>query len=168
MKTTIENVFRVSPELFWTRLFFDDAYNDGLYRALKFESYEVLELERLDDGRVRRKLRAAPPLNGPAIVRERLKSRVFYTEEGTYDPARSVWEFQNHTSVAAGTTQIRGVIRVEPHEQGLRHVVDLDLNVSAFGLGGLIERAIEKNTRESYRVTTEYTNAFAEQHGLTK
>jgi hypothetical protein len=168
VKSTIENVFRVAPELFWSRLFFDGEYNDGLYRALKFESYEVLELSKFDDGRVWRKLRAAPPLNGPAIVRERLKSRVYYTEEGTYDPARGVWEFENRTSVAAGTTQIRGTIRVEPHPEGLKHVVDLDLNVSAFGLGGVIERAIEKNTRESYRVTTEYTNAFAEQHGLTK
>jgi hypothetical protein len=38
--------------------------------------------------------------------------------------------------------------------------------VSALGLGTLVERAIEKNTRESYRTTTRYTNQFAEAHGL--
>jgi hypothetical protein len=166
MKTTIESVFRVRPELFWDRLFFDAEYNAGLYRALGFESYEVLSLERKADGRVVRRLKAEPPLSGPALLKKQLRGRIYYTEEGSYDPGRSVWEFVNHSSVAAGSTQVSGTIRVEPHREGLRHLVELDVRVSALGLGSMIERAIEKSTRESYRVTTAYTNEFAAQHGL--
>ena len=158
-------MFRVRPEIFWTHLFFADDYNEGLYRELRFESYRVLSLERLADGRVRRTLRAAPPLSGPELVRRTLKERIFYDEEGVYDPARGTWEFVNRSSVAAGTTQIAGTIRVEPHPEGLRHIVDLDLRVSALGLGVVIERAIEKSTRESYAITTAYTNAYAERRG---
>jgi hypothetical protein len=167
VKVTIENVLRVRPEIFWTRLFFALDYNEGLYRELRFESYELLELEQLDHGRIRRVLRAAPPLSGPQLLRQRLKEHVFYTEEGVYDPARGLWEFENRSSVSLGRTHITGSIRAEPHSEGLRHIVDLDLRVSAFGLGSTIERAIEKSTRESYRVTTAYTNAFAAQRGLS-
>lgn len=167
VKSRIENVFHVRPELFWTRLFFATDYNEGLYRELRFETYEVLSLETLPDGRIKRVLRAAPPLNAPGLLRRKLSERVFYTEEGTYEPARGVWEFVNHSSVAAGSTEVAGSIRVEPHAEGLKHIVELDVNVSALGLGSLIERAIEKNTRESYRVATAYTNDFARQHGLS-
>lgn len=166
MKASIENLLRVRPETFWTRLFFAPDYNEGLYRALRFESYEVLTLETLADGRVRRVLRAEPPLSGPDALKRRLKGRIYYTEDGTYDPARGVWEFVNQSSVSAGSTEIAGSIRVHAHPQGLRHVVELDVRVSAFGLGSLVERAIEKGTRESYRVTTDYTNAFAAERGL--
>ncbi|MDB4976569.1 MAG: hypothetical protein JWN48_4910 [Myxococcaceae bacterium] len=166
MHTTIESFFRVRPEHFWQRMFFDAEYNAGLYRALGFESYEVLEQEHLPDGRVRRSLKAEPPLSGPELLKRQLRGRIFYTEEGTYDPARGVWEFVNHSSVAAGSTHVSGTIRVEPDAQGLKHLVELEVRVSALGLGSMIERAIEKSTRESYRLTTDYTNAFAERHGL--
>jgi hypothetical protein len=167
VKTTIENVVHVSPSVFWERLFFDDAYNEGLYRALSFRSYEVLNLTRLPDGRIERSLRAEPPINGPELLKRGLRGRIYYTEQGTYDPARSEWTFVNQSSVAAGTTKVRGLIRVQPHPEGLRHVVELEVNVSALGLGSLVERAIEKNTRESYRVATSYTNEFARTLGLS-
>ncbi|MET0341994.1 MAG: DUF2505 family protein [Polyangiales bacterium] len=165
MQTTIENLLRVRPETFW-RLFFDTAYNDGLYQELGFQGYEVLALEREPDGSVRRSLRAAPPLSGPAMLQRALKGVVYYTEEGRYDASRDVWEFVNRTSVAAGTTRVSGSIRVAPHPEGVTHIVVLDVEVSALGLGGMIERAIEKSTRESYRVATAYTNAFAARSGL--
>ena len=166
MKAIIESIFRVRPEVFWQRLFFDADYNAGLYRELGFESYEVQSLERLPDGKVRRRLKAEPPLSGPELLRKQLRGRIYYTEEGTYDPDRGVWEFVNHSSVKAGTTSVSGTIRALPHASGMQHVVELDVSVSALGLGGMIERAIEKNTRDSYRVTTAYTNRFAEERGL--
>jgi hypothetical protein len=166
VKATIESVFRVRPDVFWQRLFFDADYNAGLYRALGFESYEVLGLRRHEDGRIERSLRAEPPLSGPDMLKRQLRGRIYYVEEGSYDPARGVWEFVNRTSVAAGSTHVAGVITVAPHAEGLSHVVELDVRVSALGLGSLVERAIEKSTRESYRTTTRYTNEYAAQHGL--
>ena len=167
MQTTIENVVRVRLDVFWQQLFFDAEYNDGLYRELGFPRYEVLSLERKPSGVVHRVLRAEPPISGPALLQKRLQGRIYYTEEGHYDPARGVWEFVNQTSVAAGTTKVSGSIVAEPHPEGLRHLVMLDVRVSALGLGGLVERAIEKSTRESYRVATAYTNAFAAARGLS-
>jgi hypothetical protein len=77
-----------------------------------------------------------------------------------------VWEFANESSVKAGDTRVAGVIRALPHARGMRHLVELDISVSALGLGSMIERQIEKSTRESYLLTTTYTNAYAAEHGL--
>lgn len=166
MKATIENVLHVRPEVFWERLFFDADYNQGLYRELGFESYELLSLTREPGGVVRRSLRAEPPLSGPDLLKRSIRGRIYYVEEGSYDPARGSWEFENHTSVAAGTTKVRGRIRAEPHPEGMRHLIELEIEVRALGLGSLVERAIEKSTRESYRLTTAYTNRYAAEHGL--
>ena len=165
MQFTIENVLAVRPDVFW-QLFFDPAYNEGLYRELRFDSYEVLALDRAADGTIRRKLRAVPPLSGPEILKRQLRGMVYYIEEGTYDPVRDVWEFENHTSVKAGTTRVTGSIRLEPIPEGTRQIVALDVRVSALGLGSLVERQIEKGTRESYRVASAYANAYAASHGL--
>ena len=161
MEVRITNLFRVSPEVFWQKLFFDDAYNRGLYQALGFAQCEIQRLETEQDGCVRRVLRAVPPIKAPEVLRKRLEGRLYYLEDGRYDPRSQLWTFKSVPSVAADSTKISGVIRAEPDPAGMRHVVDLSLQVSAFGLGSLIERVIEKNTRESYRLTAEYTNAFA-------
>lgn len=167
MQTRIESLFHVAPDVFWTRMFFDEAYNAGLYRALGFESYQVLSLEKHADGRVERKLRAEPPLSGPELLRKALRGRIYYVEHGTYDPALGVWSFANESSVKAGDTRVSGTIRALPHPQGMRHQVELDIRVSALGLGALIEKQIEKSTRESYLVTTTYTNAYAAERELS-
>ncbi|MFT3926026.1 MAG: DUF2505 family protein [Myxococcales bacterium] len=167
MHTRIENVLQVTPEVFWKHLFFDADFNRDLYRELGFEAYEVQALETLPDGRVRRVLRAEPPLNAPSMIKSRLKGRVFYTEEGIYDPVRGVWEFANESSVASDSTRVSGSIRAEPHPEGMLHVVELDIEVKAFGLGAVVERVIEKNTRDSYRVSTEFVNRYARERGLS-
>ncbi len=166
MQTKIESIFHVAPDVFWARLFFDADYNAGLYKALGFESYEVQSLQTHADGRIERRLRAEPPLSGPEIVRKALRGRIYYVESGSYHPARGVWDFANESSVKAGDTRVAGTIRALPHPDGMLHQVELDIQVSALGLGSLIERQIEKSTRESYVVTTTYTNAYVAEHGL--
>jgi Protein of unknown function (DUF2505) len=160
MDVRIITVFQVSPELFWQRLFFDREYNRGLYRALGFVQYDVEHLETSADGRIRRVLKAVPPIKAPEIVRRKLEGRLYYREDGTYDPRSGLWTFQIVPSLAAESAKISGVIRTEPDAAGMHHVCDLSARVSAFGLGGLIERAIEKNTRDSYRLTAQYTSDF--------
>jgi hypothetical protein len=167
MEVRITNLFRVTPEVFWQRLFFDAEYNRGLYQALGFARCEVQSVETDQHGCVRRVLRAVPPIKAPELVRKRLEGRLYYLEDGSYDPRSGAWTFESVPSVAAESTKISGVIRAEPAAGGMHHVVDLSLQVSAFGLGSLIERVIEKNTRESYRLTAEYTNTFVSSPGFT-
>jgi hypothetical protein len=160
MEVRIVNLLRVSPETFWQRLFFDRDYNTGLYQALGFAHCDVESLETSAEGRVRRVIKAVPPLKAPELVRRKLEGRLYYREDGTYDPRTGLWTFKIVPSVGSESTKISGVIRAEPEAAGMRQIVELSTHVSAFGVGGVIERVIEKNTRESYRLTAQYTNDY--------
>lgn len=165
MRVRIETPLQVTPETFWSRLFFDDDYNRGLYEALGFQAFEVLKLERRADGRIRRLVRAEPPVKAPDFLKRKLAQRLSYLDDGEFDPSTQTWTFSNESNVAKDVTQIGGTIRAEPCPGGALMVVELDLNVRAFGFGGLAERVIEKNARDSYRVTAGYLHAFAGPRG---
>jgi hypothetical protein len=166
MKVRIETPLQVTPETFWTSLFFDEDYNRGLYQALGFQAFEVLELERHADGRIRRLVRAEPPVKAPDFLKRKLAQRLSYLDDGQFDPRTQTWTFTNESNVAKGSTQIGGTIRAEPSPTGSLMIVELELNVSAFGLGGIAERVIEKNARESYRTTADFLHDYAQKRGL--
>lgn len=166
MRFQIETILRVTPDVFWGRLFFDRDYLDGLYRALGFESYEIRSLETDAHGKVERQLRAVPQFHAPAIVQRKLAGRLFYDEHGTFDPGLGVWTFRTIPSVASEHAHIVGKIHLAAHPRGLRHMFELEARVSAFGLGALIERAVEKNTRDSFRKTAEFTDEYAARQGF--
>lgn len=166
MKLQIVSHFSVSPTVFWRDLFFDADYNRGLYEALGFPHCEVQRLDKEADGTVHRRLRVVPTIKAPAIIRRKLEDRFFYIEEGTLEPGTQLWRFRTIPSMLPESVNISGVIRTQPHERGMEHVLDLTAVVTAFGLGTLFERAVESNTRESYQRTVEFTDAYARRHGL--
>jgi Protein of unknown function (DUF2505) len=162
----VVNILRVTPQVYWQKLFFDGEYHQALYDRLAFPSCKVELLETDAQGRTRRVLRAVPPLHAPEFIQRQLAGKLFYIEDGTYDPATGLWTFKNEVSVAAESVKISGVIHTEPCPEGLRHVLNLEAKVNVFGLGSLFEHLIEKNTRDSYAVMREFTNQFAAQKGL--
>jgi hypothetical protein len=166
VRAQIVNVIHVTPQVYWQQLFFNAEYHRALYATLSFPSCEVQKLETDAQGRTRRILRAVPPLNAPEFIQKQLAGKLFYIEDGTYDPASGLWQFKNEVSVASESVKISGVIRTEPIAEGLRHVLDLEAKVNVFGLGSLFERLIEKNTRDSYNVMRDFTDRFAAQKGL--
>jgi hypothetical protein len=166
MRMRLDMILYVTPETFWQRLFFDAEYLDGLYHALGFSGFALQSMETDAEGRVQRTLRVVPQFHAPAIVRRKLEGKLYYVEEGVYEPEQSRWSFRTLPSVAADHARITGTIRAEPHPEGLRHVFELEAQVTAFGLGPLIERAVEKNTRDSMHKTGEFTNAYAARVGL--
>ncbi len=166
MKSSIVNHLRVSPETFWEKLFFDEAYNRGLYETLRFASYEVTSLEHLPGGVIRRTLRAEPPLDVPEFLKRRLQGHIYYTEDGHYDPVTATWSFRNVPSVAPDQVYVGGTIRLRPHALGAEHVCELEARVSAFGFGSVIAKLIDQNTRASYLLTVAYTNRYAAERGL--
>jgi hypothetical protein len=166
VEVQIVNTLRVSPAIYWGQLFFDPEYLRDLYVALAFAQCEVQQLSVDAQGRTRRVLRAVPPFSAPDFIRKKLEGRLYYVEDGTYDPGSGRWSFSTAVSVAADKVDIRGVIHTEAVPEGLRHVLNLTARVSAFGVGSLLERLIEKNTRDSYTVMSDFTNRFAARRGV--
>ena len=166
MRAQIVNIIHVSPEVYWQKLFFDEDYHRALYAELSFPSCRVERLETDAQGRTRRVLRAVPPIHAPDFVRKQLEGKLYYVEDGTYDPATGLWQFSNRVSVAGDSVKIKGVIRTEALPQGLRHVLDLEAKVEVFAVGSMFEHLIEKNTRDSYTVMRDFTNRYAREKGL--
>jgi hypothetical protein len=166
VRAQIVNIIQVTPEVYWQRLFFDADYHRALYARLSFPSCQVELLSTDERGRTRRVLRAVPPLQAPEFIRKQLAGKLFYIEDGTYDPATGLWQFKNEVSVATDSVKITGVIHTEPLTQGLRHVLDLEAKVRVFGLGSMFEHLIEKNTRDGYSVMRDFTNQYAAEKGL--
>jgi hypothetical protein len=167
VRAQIVNIVHVTPAVYWEKLFFDADYHRELYHALAFPRCDVELLETDAQGRIRRVLRAVPPLHAPEFIQRQLAGKLFYIEDGTYDPGTGLWTFKNEVSVASESVKISGVIRTEPIRQGLRHVLHLEARVKVFGLGSLFEHLIERNTRDGYAVMREFTNQFAAKKGLS-
>jgi hypothetical protein len=166
VRVHIETPLPIAPSVFWQRLFFCEEFNAGLHRELGFAHYAVVSEQTLADGCVERVLETEPPLHAPEIVQRKLGAALRITERGLFDPRTERYSFTHVPALAVGTTRIAGSIHVEPRPSGLLHIVDVDISVSAFGLGSLIERAIEKSVRESYRVMARYAQGFLAEHGL--
>jgi hypothetical protein len=166
VRSQIVNIIDVSPEVYWQKLFFDEDYHHALYAELSFPSCRIERLETDACGRTRRVLRAVPPIQAPDFVRKQLEGKLYYVEDGTYDPATGLWQFTNKVSVARDSVEIKGVIHTEPLPRGMRHVLDLEAKVSVFAVGSMFEHLIEKNTRDSYSVMRDFTNRYARDKGL--
>jgi hypothetical protein len=166
VKSTIHSVLRVSPDTFWERIFFDPPYVEALHAHLGFETFAVTTLETLPGGCVRRVARAVPPLHAPAAIKKQLDNRLTYTDDGTFDPVKREWTFRTIPGVFADAVYVGGRIYLEPHEQGATHICEIEARVSVFGIGSLIERILDRNTRQSFAVTARFTNDWAERQSL--
>ncbi len=165
MKFSVSNVLRVAPEIFWEQIFFDEAYNQGLYAALGFATMQVISSDR-QPGLIRRSLRAEPPIHAPSALKRKLEGKLFYTEEGEFDLTTRRWSFRSSSSVLPDKVSIRGTIALSPHAEGAQHLVEIEARVTAWGLGSVIERVIERNTRDSYATTIAFTERWATEKGL--
>ncbi len=166
MKSTIRNILPVSPDTFWERIFFEPAFVAALHVELGFETFEVLALETLADGRIRRVARAVPPVHAPAALKKRLDQTLSYVDEGIYDPRTREWSFQTIPGIFADSIYVGGRIYVLEHAQGAEHVCELEARVNVFGIGTMVEKILEKNTRESFAVTAGFVARWADQHRL--
>jgi Protein of unknown function (DUF2505) len=162
----IETVLPITPQSFWTRVFFNAEFGRELHQRLGFLRYAVVAEATRPDGCVERTLETEPPMSGPELVQKRIGRALRVTEHGVFDPRTERYRFTHTPAMAASSTRIEGTIHVEPHARGCVEVIDFDVVVSAFGLGSLIERAIEKTTRDSYAEMGRFTAEYAARHGF--
>lgn len=170
MKFTIRHTWNISEEDYWPKIFFDDEYNQRLYKeGLEFPVHKVLEAKELADGTRTRKLLIEPKADAPAVVRKLIGDSLQYTEEGRWDPKTRRWSYTVTLSKLADKISIKGEFWVEKRgDKQIERFCDVDVNVKIFGVGGVLESFIEKTTRESYEKTGTFTTAWIRDHGLDK
>lgn len=167
MKFTLRDVFDTNVDNYWNELFFSEEYNSRLYReGLGFKGFQLLELTGEKGGPRTRKLLTEPAADAPAVVRKLIGDSLTYTETGSWDPATRIWTYRIETNKLSEKINIGGRLWAEPKGTKMERVAEIGIEVNIFGVGGTIEKFIEKTTRESYVKATAFTNRFIAEKGL--
>ena len=168
MKFTARQVFNCDVDTFWNKIFFDPEYNKTLFlEGLGFKGCEILELTGEPGTARKRVMKTEPKAEAPAVVTKLIGGNFTYTETGTFDPATKVWTYEIVTSQMADKVKTKGRFYLQPTgEKQCERINEVELNVSIFGVGGVIEKFIEGQTQDSSRKTAEFTNQWIAKKGL--
>jgi len=168
MRYTIRHTFDTDAETFSGKIFFDPAYNEALFLGhLGFSGYKLLALDKLPDGTITRRVECTPKVEIPAAVKKVIGDNAGYVETGRFDPKTQRFSVDVQTKVAADRIKNHATMWVEPRgDKKVERVVELDTTVKVFGVGGMIEKLIEQQTRASYEAAAAFTNRWIADKGL--
>lgn len=168
MRFRCSNVFNCDANTYWTKVFFDPEYNKGLYLGtLGFKQFEILELTGEPGGDRTRKMFTEPKSDAPAVVTKLIGGGLSYTETGRFDAKSQKWTYAITTNKLSEKVRIGGTLWVEPRgDKRIERICEVDLEVSVFGVGGVVEKFIADTTRESYEKTAVYTNDWLAKQSL--
>ena len=167
MRFTVRHAYAMSPDDFWSKMFFDDAFNAELYeKALNFEKYEIVERIEPGDGQLIRSARIVPRLDMPAPIRRLVGGRVWYFERGRFDPETRSWETLLEVPALGDKLDVRTRMHLQPRANGgSDRVLDVQVRTRIFGIGKLVEGFLERAMRDSYRKAADFTNNWWGEHG---
>ena len=168
MQFTVRHVFHTDLDTYWNEIFFSPDYNGRLYsEALGFKHFETVELTGEPGGPRTRVMRTEPAADAPAVVRKLIGDSLTYTETGRFDPQTAIWTYDIKLSKLTEKVSIHGRLYAEPVADGIERVAEINVEVRVFG-GGVVEKFIEKTTRDSYVKASKFTNDYIREKGLTK
>lgn len=167
MRFTIRHIIETDVDTFW-ELFFAEDYNEAMFRgALKFHNYEVVSLTRDDDGSVKRRTDNAPPLELPPALKRVVGDLSSYIEDGRFEGKSKRWTADVTPSTMADKIRTHVELRVEPRgDKRCERIADIDVTVKIFGVGKVMERFIEQQTRDAYDDSAGFTNTWIADKGL--
>ncbi|HUJ57477.1 MAG TPA: DUF2505 family protein [Kofleriaceae bacterium] len=158
MKFAIEHVFPEITCAAYEQLYFDEAFNVALGRALDMGR----ELRRLDitPDRIVRHVCFEPRRDpDPAHPTNRAfgSSRASFVEELDYDVGTRRGAWRTIPNVFTERVRNTGTIELAPAGSGVRRTVRGEVKVSLFGFGGIVERMIVAEIEKSYARSTKFT-----------
>jgi hypothetical protein len=129
-------------------------------KALGFPKYEILEF-RDEESQIVRRITATPKMDIPGPVAKALGSSFSYIEEGIFDKKSKTFRWKSIPSSLKDKMRNEGTTRAEAAGEGrCTRVSEFDFEVKVFGLGGLMEGALEKNVRALLKRGADFTNEW--------
>jgi hypothetical protein len=108
-----------------------------------------------------RHVRVQPEREIPAPVAKLLGNRrLTYTEELEYEVGRWHGTWRIVPTVLADTIAIGGTLDFEAVPGGVKRILAGAIDVSLFGLGGLVEKVLVANVEKSYGDAAAFTNQW--------
>jgi hypothetical protein len=144
------------------RLFLDDDFDKKMYlEGFGFPRYELLE-HRDAEAESFRRIRVVPKLDVPGPVAKLLGSSFAYTEEQTFDKKARKVRARVIPSVLSDRMGSESSVAAEAAGPGkTRRTVEISVEARIFGIGGVVESALEKNLRSGWDNAAAYMNKHA-------
>ena len=164
----IEHTYDCSADVFWSRIFLDDAYNQKLFlEELHFESWRVIRSEERGT-EIHRLVEAVPRLGElPAALKRLLSEGASYQERGVLDRAGQRYRLEVTPRSLASKLSISGELSTTPlTERSCRRTYVARAEARVFGVGGLIEDRLLHDIERSYAKAAVFTNRWIAEHGL--
>ncbi len=155
----VDHRFPISAEAYWDTLFFDEPFNKKFYlEELGFDRYEISDEVTEADGSRSRTIKSQPKSDMPAAVKKIIGDELVYLERGRFDAKTKRYRFDIEVPKFKDKVRIKGDFWVEPDgADACRRLCEMSVQVKMFGVGGLVEGFIERQTSESYDKAAEYT-----------
>jgi len=144
----------------YEELFFDEAFNEAMKPVAELKSREMLE-KREENGKIIRKIRVVPSRNFPGPVKKLMgDGELSYMEDNSFDKVTHVLDWRSKTSVLTDKIKMSGQIIFSQSPAGVQRRVTGEVSVSVFGLGGMVEKLIVDNIRETYDKIATFTQKW--------
>jgi hypothetical protein len=162
MKLRIENVFAGIDVYAYEALYFDEAFNDALGRALQL-GRKLVHFER-SPHRIVRHVQFEPIQPDDAPVKQAFgSSRASFIEELDYDVRARRGAWRTIPNMWSERVSNAGTIEFASASGGTRRTVHGEVKVSLFGFGRVVEKMIVAEIEKSYASTTKFTNDWLAQ-----
>lgn len=160
MKFKAEHTFRGIDLPTYEKLYFDEAFNVELCKATGLE--RTLVKRDVVGSKLVRAVKVSPQGRDiPAPVAAVLGGSKFeYTEHMDYDLGEYLGRWRTEPFVLKDKILSSGTVSFSAVQGGVRRVVEGDVQVKVFGVGGIIERFVVADVDKSYSKAAEFTQAW--------
>ena len=166
MKFRADHTFRGIEVDAYEDLHFDEAFQDALCGAVKL-ARECVGLEEDDDGRIHRAVKVGPDREIPPAAQRVLGGkRLDYTEHLDYRRGSYLGQWRTVPSLMSDKVECAGSIEFRPVDGGVRRLVEGEIKVKLFGVGGMVEKLIVADIERSYVKAAEFTQRWIDEGGL--
>lgn len=143
MDVMVRHALPLSQEDYWQTLYRSRPFIEGLYTAgLGGSDLQITAWSESPDGAFQRALSFTPKMQAPGPVKKVLGDAFRCNEEGHFDPSTRTWRFQYLSPAMGKKITVNGTQTTGPHPDGCEVTCRLEVKVSIFGVGRLVEKTI--------------------------
>lgn len=156
---TLRHPLNCTPERHW-EMFFDPQWTEDLLTDGLGFSCDVGPV-RTEGGMRHRDMQVAPVLDLPKAVAKLFSDTLGYVEQGKFDEDKKQWSYTLRLNVLSEKIKLGGDVTLEPlGDDRCTRVSKMWAEAKIFGVGGLIEKAAEKNMRDGWGKSADWINAW--------
>jgi len=103
-------------------------------------------------------------MDAPGPVAKLLGDNFGYTEKGTFDKGTKIYKFVITPTSMAEKLKNEGTVRIEAKGDKCLRVVDVVAEAKIFGVGGMVEKMTEKQTRDGWDRSAAFLNKYVKEN----